>query len=129
MLLQWHAQDPPDAFEIARNDFIASIQGSRNPFVDFPEWVDCIDFSNVSMKTECIDPSTSIDGVSGDLMIPNPIYDNHILLPHSVDEWQILTPSGQTVHKGNNVYIQLTELSGIISLSHERTVKSPQKPF
>jgi len=111
VLLQWHAQDPPDAFEIARNDFIASIQGSRNPFVDYPEWVDCIDFSNVSMKTECIDPSTSIDGVSGDLMIPNPIYDNHILLPNFVDNWQILNANGQTVLKGNDIYIQLTELA------------------
>ncbi|HCE85542.1 MAG TPA: hypothetical protein DEO99_05260, partial [Bacteroidetes bacterium] len=78
---------------------------------DFPEWVDCIDFSNVSMKTECIDPSTSIDAVSGDLMIPNPIYDNHIMLPSSVDNWQILNANGQTVLKGKDVYIQLTELA------------------
>ena len=63
------------------------------------------------MKMECIDPSTSIDGVSGDLMIPNPIYDNHILLPNSVDNWQILNANGQAVLKGNDVYIQLTELS------------------
>ena len=44
-------------------------------------------------------------------MIPNPIYDNHILLPHSVDNWQILNANGQTVLKGNDVYIQLTELA------------------
>ncbi|MEC7267588.1 MAG: T9SS type A sorting domain-containing protein, partial [Bacteroidota bacterium] len=49
--------------------------------------------------------------VSGDLMIPNPIYDNHILLPNSVDNWQILNSNGQTVLKGNDVYVQLSELS------------------
>ena len=78
---------------------------------DFPDWVDCIDFSNVSMKTECIDPSTSIGGVSDDLMIPNPIYDNYIVLPTSVDEWQILNTTGQTILMGSDIYIQLTALS------------------
>lgn len=42
VLLQWHAQDPVDAKELARTNAIFSYQGNRNPFVDHPEWVDCI---------------------------------------------------------------------------------------
>lgn len=42
VLLQWHIQDPPDAFERHRNDVLASYQGNRNPFIDHPEWADCI---------------------------------------------------------------------------------------
>jgi endonuclease I len=42
VLLQWHQLDPPDALEIARNDTIFGYQGNRNPFVDHPEWVDCL---------------------------------------------------------------------------------------
>jgi len=38
-LLQWHAQDPPDAFEINRNNVVYSYQENRNPFVDHPEFV------------------------------------------------------------------------------------------
>ncbi|MGA5299630.1 endonuclease [Nucisporomicrobium flavum] len=39
VLLQWSAQDPPDAFEKRRNDTIHSTyQHNRNPFVDHPEW-------------------------------------------------------------------------------------------
>ena len=39
-LLQWNAQDPPDAFERNRNQVIyASYQHNRNPFIDHPEWV------------------------------------------------------------------------------------------
>lgn len=42
-LLRWHEQDPPDAFERARNDAIFETwQGNRNPFVDRPEWVPAI---------------------------------------------------------------------------------------
>jgi len=50
LLLQWHSQDPPDAEEIARNDYIQSIQGNRNPFIDNPDWVSYIDFTNLSYK-------------------------------------------------------------------------------
>jgi endonuclease I len=42
-LLAWHAADPPDAAERARNDRIyADHQHNRNPFIDHPEWVSAI---------------------------------------------------------------------------------------
>ena len=44
-------------------------------------------------------------------MIPNPIYDNHIVLPSSMDEWQILNANGQTVLNGRDPYVQLSGLS------------------
>ncbi|GAB1513327.1 endonuclease I family protein [Actinophytocola sp. KF-1] len=43
VLLEWHAQDPPDAAEQARNDLIHTrYQNNRNPFIDHPEWADAI---------------------------------------------------------------------------------------
>ncbi|MDT9594493.1 endonuclease [Nocardioides zeae] len=43
VLLDWHAQDPPDAFEQRRNDLIHSdFQGNRNPFIDHPAWAEAI---------------------------------------------------------------------------------------
>ncbi len=39
VLLQWHEQDPPSAFERRRNDLIDTrYQGNRNPFIDRPEY-------------------------------------------------------------------------------------------
>ncbi|KAB2922892.1 MAG: T9SS type A sorting domain-containing protein [Bacteroidetes bacterium] len=51
LLLQWHDEDPPDAWEKGRNDYIYSIQGNRNPFVDHPEYADIIDFNTLTKKT------------------------------------------------------------------------------
>lgn len=41
-LRQWHAQDPPDAWERRKNDRVAVYQANRNPFIDHPEWVECV---------------------------------------------------------------------------------------
>lgn len=50
MLLRWSRQDPVDDIEIARNEAVYSIQGNRNPFVDFPNlceyvWGDSVDYA------------------------------------------------------------------------------------
>lgn len=43
VLRQWHAFDPVDDNERARNDDIYNNwQHNRNPFIDYPEWVDLI---------------------------------------------------------------------------------------
>ncbi len=41
-LLSWHAADPVDAKERARNEAVFAFQGNRNPFIDHPEWATCI---------------------------------------------------------------------------------------
>jgi endonuclease I len=42
MLLNWHQLDPVSEKEINRNEAVFAIQDNRNPFIDFPEWVECI---------------------------------------------------------------------------------------
>ncbi len=42
VLLQWHLEDPVDAWERNRNDVIEGYQGNRNPFIDHPEWAGCL---------------------------------------------------------------------------------------
>ena len=42
VLIQWHKEDPVDDLERRRNDVVYSYQGNRNPFIDHPEFVDCI---------------------------------------------------------------------------------------
>ncbi len=42
LMRQWHEADPVDNNERRRNQSIANIQNSRNPFVDYPQLVDRI---------------------------------------------------------------------------------------
>lgn len=37
VLLKWMAEDPVDTWELARNDVVEDITGTRNVFVDYPE--------------------------------------------------------------------------------------------
>ena len=39
MLLRWHEDDPVSWKELARNEAVYALQGNRNPFIDYPEWV------------------------------------------------------------------------------------------
>lgn len=44
-LLKWHKEYPVTDYERHRNDAIQDVQGNRNPFIDFPELADKVDFS------------------------------------------------------------------------------------
>ncbi|MDP4117020.1 MAG: endonuclease, partial [Bacteroidota bacterium] len=47
-LIAWAKQDPPDKWEIDRNNYVQSVQGNRNPFVDHPEYINYINFWNLT---------------------------------------------------------------------------------
>lgn len=42
MLLRWHEEDPVDDKEINRNNSVYSLQGNRNPFIDYPDFAQMI---------------------------------------------------------------------------------------
>ncbi len=48
LLIQWHKEDPPSKWEVERNDYIESIQGNRNPFTDHPEYINYINFYDLT---------------------------------------------------------------------------------
>lgn len=44
-LIKWARSEKPSRYEQHRNEAIHDLQGNRNPFIDFPEWVSKVDFS------------------------------------------------------------------------------------
>ncbi len=45
MLLEWNLLDPVSQKEIDRNNAVYPVQHNRNPYIDHPEWVECV-FNN-----------------------------------------------------------------------------------
>ncbi len=78
VLKAWHYQDPADNFEIARNDYVDSLQGNRNPFIDSAQYVCYIDFSTMTKITNPNVPCNTVgifdNKKSNDqfLIAPNP---------------------------------------------------------
>ena len=45
MLAAWSNAQAPEPHELHRNEAVFEIQGNRNPFIDFPEWMGRVDFT------------------------------------------------------------------------------------
>jgi len=65
-LLQWHIQDPPDKWEVDRNNYVQSIQQNRNPFVDHPEYVYYINFNDLTKlnPTYAVEPTNYVTNLT-----------------------------------------------------------------
>ncbi|MDQ3193883.1 MAG: endonuclease, partial [Bacteroidota bacterium] len=66
LLIAWNNQDPPDKYEVDRNNYVQSIQQNRNPFVDHPEYVNYIDFNDLSKlnPTYATEPAGHVSGIA-----------------------------------------------------------------
>ncbi len=78
VLKRWNYQDPPSKFEIARNDYVDSLQGNRNPFIDSMQYVCYIDFSTMTKiagsPAPCNTASIADHDMNNDIitLAPNP---------------------------------------------------------
>lgn len=70
LLYKWHLEDPVSEREIKRNNEAYNFQGNRNPFIDYPEYVDSIWSSVLSNSDYQLSNQTSI--------YPNPAVGNYI---------------------------------------------------
>lgn len=77
-LLEWHNEDPPDIFEMNRNDVIYGYQQNRNPFIDHPEWVDSIwgEGSQNSPQIVSVERNIKVPDSDQDLNITANVTDN-----------------------------------------------------
>lgn len=70
-LLNWHRNDPPDDFEMNRNNVVYTWQFNRNPLIDYPDLVEYIWGNNVGNVWEQPLGVDEVGGLSIQLY-PNP---------------------------------------------------------
>jgi endonuclease I len=80
VLKKWNTEFPPDNWDISRNDFLDSLQGNRNPFVDHPEYACYIDFSTMTYISNPPIPCDALgidaqSGLNNMYLTPNPAHD------------------------------------------------------
>lgn len=125
----WHFQDLPDNYEIARNEYVYSLQNNRNPFIDSVEFACYVDFYDMSYE--------SLGCASGveELLIENlnvyPVPANNVVFVQvngtDITEYQLLDLNGRIVAaevnlQGGAVKIDVSQLStGVFVLN----VKTP----
>lgn len=72
-LLQWHRNDPPDDFEMNRNNVVYTWQINRNPFIDQPDLVEYIWGNQVGQNFTLSNESNQLASVK---LFPNPSKDS-----------------------------------------------------
>ena len=130
ILKQWHFQDPPDNWEIARNDFIDSLQGNRNPFVDSIDYVCFIDFSNMTYDASACVPSSVEELLNkGFIIYPNPASEklNLHVDATTISSYQIIDFLGRVVLSSdvNNLKLVKANISSLKSGAYLVKVQTP----
>lgn len=75
-LLNWHHNDLPDKFEKTKHEYIFTLQNNRNPFIDYPDLADCIDFAQIVKDASCGSVAVEgVDPVASISIYPNPATD------------------------------------------------------
>lgn len=119
LLLDWHRNDPPDDFEMNRNNVIYNWQFNRNPFIDQPDLVEYI-WGN--MVGETWEQNLSVEETQ-ELKIsvyPNPtqgkLYISGIVQETTIEIFSVDGRQLMTKDISGNTYIDLDFSSGLYLL-------------
>lgn len=114
-LLDWHRNDPPDDFEMNRNNVVYNWQFNRNPFIDQPLLVEYIWGTNVG---DAWDQSLSIEdnNKSKVSVYPNPTNGRlYISGLNNVERLEVFSIEGKLLKRFTTVneYVDLDIASGL----------------
>ncbi|CAM2912314.1 endonuclease [Vibrio rarus] len=95
-LYAWHQNDPVDETDMQRNDAVYKYQGNRNPYIDYPDWVQHV------YGAECGDP-----------VLPTLEVDMIIDAPAQVNETEaFVVDASATVLEGADLSFSWMQVSG-----------------
>ncbi len=100
-LIVWHRQDPPDDFEMNRNNIIYNWQKNRNPFIDLPDLAEYLWGNKIG---EYWDSNVGIESLGNTeteiIFYPNPVNDFINLRNVEQGEYQILDLQSNIITQG-----------------------------
>lgn len=123
LLKTWARTDLVDNFEIARNECIAAVQKSRNPFIDFPDWIDCINFNDFTQLKSC-----------QGLLNPKPVLSINSSKSNEWDVWYFKYSEEKYILKlyhdrVENIDLKLYDLKGSVVYSEKFNVNEGENSF
>lgn len=110
-LIQWHRNDPPDDFEMNRNNVIYTWQNNRNPFIDNPNLVELIYGNNIGQTFTLSEQSEVLTKI---VITPNPS-NNHFTISN-VNE-----PINITIYDSFGRIIRTENITNTIRINHNLT--------
>ena len=116
-LLDWHRNDPPDDFEMNRNNIVYTWQFNRNPFIDQPDLVEYIWGNNVGDVWD--QPLSVEDSEFPNIAIyPNPSDGRLNIMASELINIEVFSLEGKLLSAHSNVrdYIELKLTSGLYIL-------------
>ncbi len=113
-LKAWHYQDLPDDYEIARNEYIFSLQNNRNPYVDSVHFACNVNFTNMTYVA-CASTNELNELLSNNLSIfPVPSADEVYIQVNgtTINQIQISDIQGKTVFSREYKEVPVVEFKG-----------------
>lgn len=117
-LLDWHRNDPPDDFEMNRNNVVYNWQKNRNPFIDQPDMVEYI-WGNMIGENWSQPLSVNDDTELNVRVFPNPTTGRVYISGLTVNaEVEVYSVDGKRLKQSQSVvdYIDLDVTSGMYLL-------------
>ena len=105
ILKVWNLADAPDSWEIARNDYIDSLQGNRNPFIDNYNYACFIDFDNMTYHAEGCNMTVNELPIGSISIYPNPSNDEVVVSFNEgvINSYSVIDLQGREVANSVNV--------------------------
>ena len=118
-LLSWHLSDPPDDFEMYRNNYIYTWQQNRNPFIDMPSLASYVYGNNQGQPWQ--NPNSLVNHSMTDCIVyPNPANEQVWISGLNGDfVWELRNMLGQVLQQGiynQHQSIALNVPNGVYSL-------------
>lgn len=88
LCVKWHKLDPPSTPERLRNDVVQYYQGNRNPYIDYPNWVEKV-FGPNGLSGSCVPTAIFQKQKLEARIFPNPTHGDLTIEMDNNDHYQL----------------------------------------